>query len=170
MGKGTIVKRLLASDDRLWLSRSWTTRARREGESEDAYVFVDRERFEGHERSGGFLEWASFLDNLYGTPVPRPLEGQDVLLEIEVQGATQVRSLHPDALLVFLAPPSVDEQRRRLLGRGETDEVVEQRVAKAAEEQLVATSLGAVTVVNDDLDRAVSEIRQLIDSRRLECQ
>lgn len=166
MGKGTIAQRLLATDDLLWLSRSWTTRARREGEPPDAYVFVDRARFEAHVRDNGFLEWASFLDNLYGTPLPAPPEGHDVLLEIEVQGARQVRDLDPDALVIFVAPPSVEEQQRRLRGRGESEEVVARRVAKAAEEADGAAALGAITVVNDDLERAVSEIHALIEARR----
>ncbi len=166
MGKGTIAQRLLATDDLLWLSRSWTTRARREGEPPDAYVFVDRERFEARVRDNGFLEWASFLDNLYGTPLPSPPEGHDVLLEIEVQGARQVRDIDPDALVIFVAPPSVEEQQRRLRGRGEPEEVVARRVAKAAEEAHAAAALGAITVVNDDLDRAVSEIHSLIEARR----
>lgn len=166
MGKGTIVKRLLATDRSLWLSRSWTTRAQREGEAPDAYVFVDRDRFQAHVDSGGFLEWASFLDNLYGTPIPKPPEGHDVLLEIEVQGARQVRDLDPDALIIFVVPPSIEEQQRRLRGRGEPEEVVARRVAKATEEAEAAQELGAITVVNDDLDRAVSEVASLIEAKR----
>lgn len=112
------------------------------------------------------MEWASFLDNFYGTPQPDPPSGYDVLLEIEVQGARQVRDLHPDALIIFVAPPSVEEQQRRLRGRGEPEEVVVRRVAKAAEEAKAAAELDAITVINDDLDRAVSEISSLIATRR----
>jgi guanylate kinase len=169
VGKGTIVDRLLLRDPRLWLSRSWTTRAQRPGEADDAYRFVSRDDFLAHIADGGFLEHAEFLDNLYGTPIPRPglvPDDADVVLEIEVQGARQIRDAIPDALLIFVAPPSAEEQERRLRGRGDPDEIVAKRLAKAAEETSAAVELGAVTVVNDDLDRAVAEILDIIESHR----
>jgi guanylate kinase len=161
------VSRLLERDPRLWLSRSWTTRAQRPSEADDAYVFVDRAAFEDHVAAGGFLEWAEFLGNLYGTPVPSAIpDGKDLVLEIELQGARQVRALDPSSLCVFLLPPSREEQERRLRGRGDPEEVVQRRLAKADEEMHLATEIGAVEVVNDDLERCVDEVRLIIESAR----
>ena len=156
----------MALDSRLWLSRSWTTRARRPGEREDAYRWVDRATFEARIAAGGFLEWAPFLDYLQGTPTPDPPPGQDVLLEIDVQGAMQVRARYPDALFLFLDAPSPEAQRARLEARGDSPERVEQRLALAATERAAAHDLGAVVVINDDLDRAVAEVVSIIDQAR----
>lgn len=165
-GKGTLVDALLARDDRLWLSRSWTTRPRREGEPEDAYVFVSRDRFEEHHAAGGFLEWTEFLGHLYGTPEPNPDDGHDIVLEIELHGARQVKAKHPEALLVFVQPPSREEQQRRLVGRGDPDRHVEERLRKADEEEREGTSLADVVIVNDDLDRAVEELLAVVRGAR----
>lgn len=131
VGKGTIVEALVARDERLWLSRSWTTRGRRDGERHDAYHFVSRDEFEDRIANSGFLEWTSFLGNYYGTPLPEAIDGRDLVLEIEVDGARQVKLLHPDAVLVFLLPPSRLEQQRRLRGRGDAEDKVEERLRKA---------------------------------------
>jgi guanylate kinase len=160
------VPRLLAADPKLWLSRSWTTRARRPGEAEDAYVFVDRETFERHVEDGGFLEWAPFLDYLQGTPMPSPPPGHDLLLEIDVQGARQIKMLDPDALLIFIVAPSPEEQERRLRQRGDPEDVVQKRLLKAIEESAAAAELGAIEVVNEDLDRCVAEVVTIIDHER----
>ena len=165
-GKGTIVSRLLAADPRLWLSRSWTTRARRDGEAEDAYVWVDEDTFRAHAEHGGFLEWALVYGDLKGTPMPHPPEGKDVVLEIDLQGAHQIRRLHPDALIVFIAPPSRDEQERRLRSRGDPESDVLRRLAKADAEEELGREMADAVVVNDDVDRAVAEIQHLIASRR----
>ena len=117
VGKGTIVEALVKRDPRLWLSRSWTTRPRRNGEDQNAYVFVTPEEFEARIDTDGFLEWTSFLGNYYGTPTPEPEPERDIVLEIEVDGARQVKQSHPDAVLVFVLPPSRLEQQRRLRGR-----------------------------------------------------
>jgi guanylate kinase len=166
VGKGTIVDRLLERDPSLWLSRSWTTRAQRPGEPDDAYVFVTRDEFERAIDEGAFLEWAPFLDYLQGTPVPDPPEGSDIVLEIDVAGARQVRALYPDALLLFVDSPDVDEQRRRLEGRGDPPEKVEARLAHGVNERLAAADLGVPVIVNDDLDRAVDELLEVIRRAR----
>jgi guanylate kinase len=156
----------MKKDPRLWLSRSWSTRARRPGEAADAYRFVDRDTFEARVDAGGFLEWAPFLDYLQGTPTPDPPPGQDVLLEIDVQGGRQVRERYPDALLIFLDAPSPEVQRARLEGRGDTPERIAQRIALAERERADARELGATFVINDDLDRAVDEVAAVIAAAR----
>lgn len=166
VGKGTIVARLLDRDPRLWLSRSWTTRPRRPGESMEAYHFTNRELFEEHVARGGFLEWVEFLDYLQGTPMPDPPAGHDVVLEIDVYGAAQIRERFPEALMIFVDAPSRVHQEQRLRGRGDPDEKVRARLAKAEDEVRVARELGSAVVVNDDLDRAVGEVEALIRERR----
>ncbi len=166
VGKGTIVRRLIEQDPKLWVSRSWTTRDRRPGEAPDAYHFATREEFEQHVADGGFLEWVEFLDYLQGSPLPDPPEGHDVVFEIDVYGARQILERYPDAVSIFVAPPSPEAQEARLRGRGDSDERVAQRLAKATEEAAVAEELGSIVVVNDVLDRAVAEVQALIDAER----
>jgi guanylate kinase len=166
VGKGTIVRALVERDPRLWLSRSWTTREQRPGEADDAYVFTTRDAFERRIANGGFLEWTDFLGNYYGTPTPDPVPGHDTVLEIEVDGARQVKSVHPEATLIFVLPPSREEQARRLRGRGDPDDKVEQRVRKAEEEEPIGRALADHIVVNDDLERTVEEMLSIIELRR----
>ena len=153
-------------DPRLWLSRSWTTRPRRPGEPEDAYHFVDHDTFERQIEAGGFLEWASVLDHLYGTPVPDPPPGRDVVLEIDVQGARQVRAIDPDALCILLVAPSVDAQAARLRNRGDTEEHVSRRIALGRREETEGRELADHVLVNDDLDAAVEQLSAIIDAAR----
>jgi guanylate kinase len=150
----------------LWLSRSWTTRAPRKGESRDAYTFVDRRTFEERRDEGGFLEWAEFLGHLYGTPVPEAPPGKDVVLEIDLQGAAQIRKKFPDAVVVLLLPPSAEVQAERLLMRGDDEEEVARRIAKGAEEERIGRSLTPHVVVNDDVERAVSQVAGIVDAHR----
>jgi len=166
VGKGTIVDSLVNRDQALSLSRSWTTREKRPGEREDAYVFTSRDRFEQHRDNGGFLEWTEFLGNYYGTPIPDLMSAQDIVLEIEVDGAQQVKVRHPDSVLIFVLPPSREEQRRRLIGRGDPDHKVLERLRKAEEEEPVGLALADFCIVNDDVDRTVDELLAIISSLR----
>lgn len=166
VGKGTVVAELLKADPRLWLSRSWTTRQRRPGEAPDAYHFKTAEEFRSHIDAGGFLEWAPFLDYMQGSPLPEPPAGMDVVFEIDVHGAAQVKDLYPESLMIFIDAPSREEQEARMVGRGDSPERIAQRLGKADEELARARDMEFVHVVNDALIRTVSEVRQLIEAHR----
>jgi guanylate kinase len=165
-GKGTVAARLVDQVPDLRLSRSWTTRARRPGESGDAYVFVDRPTFEAHAATGAFFEWAEFLGNLYGTPQPDEGAGGDILLEIDVQGARQVRRKRPDATLILLAPPSPDAQRERLRSRGDDEDHIAERLAAGAEEERAGRQIADAEVVNQEVAQATREVAAIVESRR----
>jgi len=167
VGKGTLAAQLVAADPTLWLSRSWTTRSPRPGERERrSYEFVDRATFEDAIARGEFFEWAEFLGNLMGTPLPRPPEGADVLLEIDVQGAEQVLAKRPDATVVLILPPSLEAQAARLAARGDDGEYIRQRVEKGREEVERGRRIAAFTVVNDDLRQAEGELAAIVERTR----
>jgi guanylate kinase len=168
VGKGTIVRALAAADPELVVSRSWTTRGRRPGEDPDAYVFTDRAAFERRIHDGGFLEWTEFLGNYYGTPTPSIEDDRVLILEIEVDGAQQVRVRHPDALLIFVLPPSRAEQQRRLRGRGDAEDKVAARLRKAEDEEPVGLAIADHRLINDDLEHTVAELRAIIHREHTE--
>jgi len=150
---------------------SATTRAPRPGEADGReYHFMTREVFAREVAEGGFLEWVEYSGGLYGT-LRREVEqklaaGDDVLLEIELRGARAVRRAMPEAVLVFIAPPSLDELARRLVGRGtESDEAVAWRLEIAATEVAAAAEFDHV-VVNDDAERAAAELAEIINAER----
>ena len=170
-GKSTIVHQLMEQRDKLRFSVSATTRAPRTGEVDGVdYYFVTRERFMEMVEEDAFLEHAEYVGNCYGTPeaaVDAQLqEGFDVYLDIEVQGAMQVKAKRPEALLVFVTPPSLEELERRLHHRGtDSDETIRSRL-KVAEYELSFRNRFDYVVVNDEVDRAVEEIAGLIDAHR----
>jgi guanylate kinase len=168
-GKGTLVKELPARVPDLWVSVSVTTRAPRPGEVEGQhYFFVSSEEFRRLADTGGLLEWAEVHGNCYGTPraavEAKIEEGRQVVLEIDPQGAFQVKQLMPDSVLVFITPPSWEELQRRLEKRGsETKAQVETRLQTAKGELELVGKYDRV-VQNDDVLRAVGELVGIIDS------
>jgi guanylate kinase len=169
VGKGTLIGRLRDRIPELELAVSATTRRPRPGEQDRVdYHFLTPERFQQHVDAGEFLEHATYSGNRYGTlrsEVDRRLrEGRPVVLEIEVQGARQVREAMPDAVAVFIAPPSREALRERLQRRGtDTPEQVDQRL-KTAGRELDAQPEFSHVVVNDDLDRATDELARIVGS------
>jgi guanylate kinase len=168
VGKGTVVSRLLRLTDGLWLSRSWTTRPRRPSEADDAYVFVSHDQFLDRVGAGGFLEWTQFAGNghLYGTPTVEAPEGFDVVLEIDSQGAVQVKDRYPEAVLIFIAAPSREAQERRLRQRGDDEASIEKRLAIAEDEEKLGRAIADFVVVNDDVERASKELTGIVEACR----
>jgi guanylate kinase len=172
VGKGTVVRRMVERDPvGLAISVSVTTRAPRPDEADGVhYRFITDAEFDRMIADGELLEWAEIVGHRSGTP-RRVVEdllagGTDVILEIDVQGAAQVRDQMPDALLIFLAPPSLEELERRLRGRGtETEDSIRQRLDLAARE-LAQSSWFHATVVNDDVDRAMDQVAAIIQASR----
>jgi guanylate kinase len=168
VGKGTLVERLLQLEPGLRLSKSWTTRERRPNEPPDAYVFVDEAAFKERVDAGGFLEWTRFPGTgaLMGTPAFDPDETGDVLLEIDLDGARQVKEKFPQAVVVFVAPPSLDAQEERLRRRGDDEASIARRLEVGRAEMELGPRIADHVVVNDDLDRAAGELAGIIAARR----
>ena len=171
-GKGTLMRGLMARYDNYALSVSMTTRAPRKGEENGKdYFFVTDEEFEALIASDGLLEHAGYCGHYYGTPrsfVEEKLAaGIDVILEIEVQGALQIREKYPDTVLLFVMPPSIEELRRRLTRRGtESEEVIEARMRQAREEARLIDRYDCV-IINDDLETCVKQLRDVIEAAHM---
>lgn len=166
-GKGTICKELLKANKDIKLSVSATTRKPRVGEVEGInYYFVKKEKFQDLISANEFLEYAQIYDNFYGTPKSTIIEslnnGQDVLLEIEMQGAMQVKKVYPDGVFIFTLPPSLEELKNRIVGRGtETEEEIEKRFGCAFEEIKLIEDYDYF-IFNKDIDTSVKEIENII--------
>lgn len=166
-GKGTVCSKLLEKNTNIALSISYTTRSPRPGEKNGVnYFFTDKENFERMIKEGCFLEWANVYNNYYGTPKKFVEEkinnGQDVILEIDIQGAKQIKQNWKDAVFIFILPPNLEELKRRIEKRGsETEESLRLRLMCALDE-LKALSSYDYVIVNDDIDKAVEKLQAII--------
>lgn len=171
-GKGTIMKALLEKYDNYALSISATTRSPRPGEVDGReYFFMTEEKFEELIAKDQLIEYARYVNHYYGTPKSyvesQMAEGNDVILEIEIQGALNVKKKYPDALLIFVVPPTAGELKNRLTGRGtETEDVIEKRLRRAYEESEGMDSYDYI-LVNDTVDKCVEDLHNLIQSQHL---
>lgn len=172
-GKGTVCKEVLEREDNLTVSVSATTREKRAGETDgETYHYVTKDTFEAMIDGGEMLEYAMYNGQYYGTPkntVDTLLnDGRDVLLEIEPQGALQVKKLFPESVLIFLAPPSMRELKNRLVSRGrENEDEIESRVA-AAKWELEQADKYTVVIENDSLEKCVGDVLDYINAKRSE--
>ena len=168
VGKGTIVKKLVEKEGYA-LSVSATSRAPRQGEVHGReYFFLTREEFHSMIENDGLIEWAEYVNNFYGTPreyvEERLAAGEDVILEIEPQGALKVKAQYPEAVLIFIVPPNAKELENRLIGRGtEEIETIKKRLKRAAEETAFIENYEYI-VINDDIEDAVSDIHHIIQA------
>ena len=166
-GKGTLMKRLVEDYSNYALSVSMTTRQPRAGEENGReYFFATREEFEKKIGEEGFIEYASYCENYYGTPrdyvESQMAGGKDVILEIEIQGAMQIKTKYPHAILLFVTPPGAGALQERLMGRGtETEEEIVKRLKRAAEEAVGIEEYDYI-IINDDLDECVKELHALL--------
>lgn len=170
-GKGTICKKILDQERNIELSVSMTTRAPRKGEINDVhYSFVEKNEFEKLIQEGGFMEYANVYGNFYGTPRAKVIEllekGVDVILEIDVQGALQVKQNYPEGVFIFILPPSLEELKRRIIGRGsETEETLTRRLGEALNEISHIDNYD-YKVINEDLDVAIDRVRSIITAEQ----
>ncbi len=167
VGKGTVIKKFLEKNPNFMLSISCTTRAPRPGEVDGVnYFFLTKDEFKNCIENDKFLEWAEFAGNFYGTKqkyIRQCLaEGKDIILEIDTQGALQVKTRMPEAVLIFICPPSLEELEHRLRGRQTEDEATIQKRLDAVKIELERAEKFDYRVVNDDLDRAVGELEKII--------
>ena len=173
VGKDTVVSKYLERNSNTYLSVSCTSRAPREGEVDGInYIFLSREEFEERISNGDFLEYAEYNGNYYGTPKYKMEEeldkGKDVILVIEVQGALKVKKLMPDALFIFILPPSINELKERLPGRGtDSPESIEGRIRTALKEIDISDEYD-YQIINDDLDKTVTEFENIIKKEKTE--
>ncbi|WP_296645219.1 guanylate kinase [Romboutsia sp. 13368] len=170
-GKGTICKALLNKNDEIKLSVSATTRKPRNGEVHGVnYFFIEKEEFTKMIENGEFLEYAQIYDNFYGTPKSAIIEclekGQDVILEIEMQGARQIKEVYPEGVFIFVLPPSLEELKSRIVGRGtETQEEIEKRFSCAFEEinQIVNYDY---FIINEEIEKSVNDVEAIISAEK----
>jgi guanylate kinase len=171
-GKTTLIRSLMAGIERLHFSVSHTTRRKRREETPGAdYHFVDRPKFDEMIAADLFLEWAEVHGERYGTSRPEVekalARGEDVLLDLDTQGAASIRGARPEAVLVFILPPSVKSLEERLVSRGAGDPEELRKRREAAGKEIAALDMYDYTIVNDSLDRAVEDLRSIIRARRL---
>lgn len=171
-GKGTILEEVLKNNDNLFYSVSATTRSPREGETDGVnYYFLSTEEFKREIENGGMLEYAQFCDNFYGTPKQKVLEklnqGIDVILEIETNGAMQIKKAMKEAVLIFIMPPSINELRRRLNKRAtENQDIIDKRVNEAADEIKKACEYDYI-MMNDELEKAIEDFEAILKASKL---
>lgn len=174
VGKGTVLKGFLSRNPDFMLSVSCTTRAPRSGEVDGVnYFFMTKEDFKDCIENDKFLEWAEFAGNFYGTKkkfINQCLaEGKDIILEIDTQGALQVKKQMPEAVLIFICPPSLEDLEKRLRGRHTEEEEAIQKRLEAVKEELSRAENFDYKIVNDDLDNAITELERIISGEQEKC-
>lgn len=174
VGKGTVLKGFLSRNPNFMLSISCTTRAPREGEVDGVnYFFMTKDDFKDCIENDKFLEWAEFAGNFYGTKkkfINQCLQdGKDIILEIDTQGALQVKKQMPESVLIFICPPSLEDLEKRLRGRHTEDEATIQKRLNVVKEELARAENFDYKIVNDDLNNAISELERIINGEHEKC-